>query len=259
VAFSPDGRLIATGGDEQDSSVLVWEVATGGQVFSFIGHHSAVLPVAFSPDTRTLASGGGDSSVLLWDVTGRTQAGKLRPATVSAARFARLWEKLGQTDAAAAHATLWELVAGGPAVVALLKARLPVPAVLGARQAARLVQQLDSDTFVTREAAMKETAKLGLGAEPALRKALGTKPDLEPRRRIDALVAGWLRSADWLRFRRAVAVLEYNGTAEAKQHLRALAGGPPGALPTKEAAAALARMDGKFPLGCDASVPGVEK
>jgi RNA polymerase sigma factor (sigma-70 family) len=216
VAFSADGRLLATGGDERDSSVCVWELATGGKVAAFAGHHSAVLPVAFSPDNRVLASGGGDSSVLLWDVTGRTQAGRLRPAAVSAARFAQLWEKLGAGDAAEAQAAVWELVAGGRAVVPLLKARLPVLAALDAGKAARLVERLDSDEFATRESAMKEAAKLGLGAEPALRKALGTSPGLEPRRRVDALVAGWVRSPNWLRFRRAVAVLEHGGSAEAR-------------------------------------------
>ena len=56
------------------------------------------------------------------------------------------------------------------------------------------------------------------------------------------MVAGWLRSSDWLRFRRAIAVLEYNGSAEAKAILASLARGAEGARPTQEAAAALARL-----------------
>ena len=103
---------------------------------------------------------------------------------------------------------------------------------------------LDSDDYKTRENATKDVAKLGLGAEPALRKALGERPGLEPRRRVDALVSGWLRSSDWLRYRRAVAVLEYNGGEEAKKILALLASGAEGARPTKEAAAALSRLDG---------------
>jgi hypothetical protein len=245
VAFSADGRYVATGGDERDSSVRVWEQATGSQVAVFEGHHSAVLPVAFAPDQRTLVSGGGDATVLLWDLTGRSRDGKLRPATISPARFASLWEKLGETDGAAANAAVWELVAGGKPVLAMLKAKLPVAAALDAGKAAKLVARLDSDDYETREQAMKEGAKLGLGAEPALRKALGSNPNLEPRKRVDALVSRWLGSADWLAYRRGIAVLEYSGSEEAKAILTALAGGAKESRPVKEAEAALGRLGGK--------------
>jgi hypothetical protein len=127
----------------------------------------------------------------------------------------------------------------------MLKAKLPATTALDARQAARLVKRLDADDFETRQSAMKEAEKLGLAAEPVLRKALGERPSLELRRRFDALLAGWLASSDWLRFRRVIAVLEYNGSAEAKKILSALASGAEAARPTKEAAAALARLDGK--------------
>jgi WD40 repeat protein len=242
IAFSRDGRFLATGGDETDSRVLVWELATLGKVASFEGHHSAVIPVVFSPDNRTLVSGGGDSSVLLWDLTGRAKDGKLRPAAISPERFAQMWGKLADNDAAVAHTAVWELVAGGQGVLPLLKAKLPAAKALGARRAAKLVEQLDSDEYKTRQSAMKDAEKLGLVAEPALRKALGARPSLELRRRFDALVAGWLRSSDWLRYQRAVAVLEYIGSAEARQTLADLADGAEGARPTKEAAAALARL-----------------
>jgi RNA polymerase sigma factor (sigma-70 family) len=64
-AFSPDSRFLATGSDHLDSNVYLWEVATGGKVAVFEGHHSGAWHVAFSPDGQTLASGGGDSSILL--------------------------------------------------------------------------------------------------------------------------------------------------------------------------------------------------
>jgi RNA polymerase sigma factor (sigma-70 family) len=241
LACSPDGRFLATGSDF-DGSVYVWELATGGKAAAFDGHQCGVLQIAFAPDNRTLASGGWDSSILLWDLTQRMRNGKLPHVTISAARFAQLWEKLADTDAAIGYATLWELVAGAPGVLPMLKAKLPPAPALDARRAAKLVEQLDSGEYATRQSAMKEAEKLGLAAEPALRKALGARPALEPRRRVDALVAGWLRSADWLRYRRAIAVLEYIGSAETKQLLVALAGGAEGARPTKEAAAALGRL-----------------
>ncbi len=247
VAFSPDGRLLAVEGDAFGAAIYLWEVATGRAVASFKG--GAVTPssaLAFSPDGRRLASGNGDSLILLWDVTGRAPDGHLRPTRVSAARFASLWDNLASDDAKTAHAAAWELVAGGSGVLPLLKAKLPAATALDTRRAAKLIERLDADEYETRQSAMKEAEKLGLGAEPALRKVLGRRPALEVRRRFDVLVAGWLGSSDWLRYRRAVAVLEYNGSDEAKEILTALARGAEGARPTKEAAAAAARLrDGR--------------
>ena len=178
----------------------------------------------------------------IWDMTGRAADGKLRPSPVSAARFTQLWDKLAADDSKTGHAAVWELVAGGEAVLPMLQAGMSTAKALDARSAARIVAELDADDFATRAKATKEAANLGLGAEPALIKALASRPGLEPQRRVDALVAGWLGSADWLRFRRAIAVLEYNGSAEAKRILLALAAGAKGARPTKAAAAALSRL-----------------
>jgi hypothetical protein len=246
VAFSPDGRLVATAGDDTDRNIYLWDVATGGPIVVFNGQSCVSLSLIFSPNGRGLVSGGADSSIVLWDVTGRAAGGDLRPRPVPAARFAQLWEKLAAQDPKTAHAAVWELVAGGQAVLPMLKAQLSPAKALDARSAARIVAELDADTFAARQRAAKEAAKLGLGAEPALMKALGDRPALEPRRRVDALAAGWLLSSDWLRFRRAVAVLEYNGGAEARRILTVLAAGAEGSRPTNDAAAALARLDRKL-------------
>src|SRR5262249_2739905 len=143
IAFSPDGRFLATGGNERDSSVIVWERATGGKLAQFEGHHSAVIPVVFSPDHRLLVSGGGDSSVLLWDLTGRMKDGKLRPGAISAARFAPLWDRLAGDDAKTAYSAVWELVAGGPGVLPMLKAKRPAAAARAAKRAGKRGQRVD--------------------------------------------------------------------------------------------------------------------
>jgi hypothetical protein len=54
-------------------------------------------------------------------------------------------------------------------------------------------------------------------------------------------------SPQWVRAKRAVAVLEHIGTAEAREVLKGLADGEPEALPTKEARAALERLGKKTP------------
>ncbi|MEH1857096.1 MAG: NB-ARC domain-containing protein [Nostoc sp.] len=66
VAFSPDGKLLATG--DADGKTYLWQVKDGKLLFTCIGHSSWVKSVAFSPDGQTLASGSDDQTVKLWDV-----------------------------------------------------------------------------------------------------------------------------------------------------------------------------------------------
>jgi eukaryotic-like serine/threonine-protein kinase len=65
VAYSRDGRQIATGGS--DGVVRAWDAATGRPVRSFRGHQGPVTSVMFSPDGRRLASSSWDKTARIWD------------------------------------------------------------------------------------------------------------------------------------------------------------------------------------------------
>jgi WD40 repeat protein len=70
ITFSPDGRwLISTHGD---GAILVWDVAARRRASGFNGHGDAVRAVAISPDGKYIASGGEDRSVIIWN----TESGK---------------------------------------------------------------------------------------------------------------------------------------------------------------------------------------
>jgi WD40 repeat protein len=240
LAFSPDGRLLAAAGGDQDAKVHVWEVATGLQARELSGLRTAALAVAFSPDGRVLASGGGDSTALLWDLTGKD----VRRAARTPALLEARWYVLAGDDAALAYQAIWDLASDPSNAVPFLKTRLrPVEAVSVERMAG-LIGELGSDEFRTREKATQELENLIDVAEPALRRALEKDPAAEVRRRVEGILEKQEPAAVPARLQqlRAVGALEYAGTPEAVELLKILAAGAPTALQTKEAKAALGRL-----------------
>ncbi|EDO31555.1 predicted protein, partial [Nematostella vectensis] len=74
VAFSPDGRYLASGSG--DTTVRFWDVTTETPHFTCKGHMHWILHIAWSPDGKKLASGCKNGEIRIWDPATGKQMGK---------------------------------------------------------------------------------------------------------------------------------------------------------------------------------------
>jgi WD40 repeat protein len=65
VAFSPDGKLVASA--SSDKTVRLWDSVKGTARYTLSGHSSRVNSVVFSPDGKLLASAASGTTIMLWD------------------------------------------------------------------------------------------------------------------------------------------------------------------------------------------------
>ena len=249
LALSADERFLAVITEQGDSStVSVWDTGSWKPVRAFRpvptrparAPHAGTSAVAFARDGRSVFVAYADSTILEWRVAGRSAG----PAP-SAARLNELWQALADPEMGSAGA--WELLDHPAEAVAFLKTKLTPVRPADAAAVKGLVRQLGSDVFRERAEAEKKLIALGEPALPAVRAAAAGGLSAEAKERADRVIAALTGppTAEQLRRRRAVAVLEWSDRADADEHLRALAAGDPAARQTKDARAAVERRGRK--------------
>jgi RNA polymerase sigma factor (sigma-70 family) len=242
LAFSPDGRLLATAKDTPE--IHLWDLMAGQEVGRLTGHQGGIASLLFTRDGQRLVSGSTDTTTLTWDVS-RYLHSATRPTALDSSEPGALWTDLAGTDATKAFEAIRRLSATPDRAAALVRERVRPVSPPDPERLARWVADLESDRFSVRRQAESELEQLGEQAAPTLRKALEGEPSLDLRQRITRLLrktSGSTSARGLVRDLRAVELLELAGGRPSRQVLETLAGGSPDAALTREAKAAATRL-----------------
>ena len=244
LAFSSDGRYLATAKDTPE--IHLWDVLAGRELGQLEGHEGGVVSLLFSPDGKRLFSGGSDTTALTWDLTRLTGARRASPGAapkLNPEDMDALWTDLAGKDATRAFDALRKLSASPEQAVTRIRERVRPAAAPDPKRLAQLPADLDSGQVASRRQAESELEGLGDLAEPALRKALEGDPPLVLRRRVERLLDKLnMSTAEQTRDLRAVELLEWMGSSDARQVLLSLADGVPGTRLTRVARGVVERM-----------------
>ena len=254
IAFSPDGKLLAAASAiETDinrpphSVIRILDTATCQEVGRLDNEGFGPVSLAFAPDGTRLASSYSDGTALMWDLRGIPDGPGQAPSHLDAESLKGLWNDLDAKDAGVGYGAVCTLAASPKEALDFLARRLTKALPRDVEGIHRLITDLDSDAFETRQAASYKLKEFGPLAEPELKETTASG-SAEARRRAEELLAAidpYALPPGRLREIRAVQALERIGTPEARRLLEALAAGEPLAPLTHDAKAAVGRLRGR--------------
>jgi WD40 repeat protein len=250
LAFSPNAHYLASAEITDAKSALtpsrmtirLWDTANGREVHCFEGHDSSVPQMAFSPDGNYLASALHNGTILIWDVRSLLQSDRKGVRRLDPEEADRLWQDLGSFQPHIAYRAAGRIADMGTVGVDLIRDRFEPALVASPARLKRLLAALNSNRFSDREAASAALAEMRPAIDPTLHRLLKSKPPIEVRERVNALLAGMDGRENTRRRLRAVLALEWMGTLQARRLLQARAKGIPGAPATVAAEAAHDRL-----------------
>lgn len=230
TVLSADGRLLAK---LSPTSIIVWETATGEELYR--NEHALGEPkiAVFSKDGRTLYTSHG-SIVHGWDMT----FGGWARAKATLEEIAKAKSDFGGKPAVAKRAI--HLLATDPVAGVDYAKSVTTPATEGDIQRyEKWIANLDAAAFADRDTASRELALAGWRAESMMQRTLKETESPEVQQRLETLLA----KPD-VRAIRAIELLERIGTPEAIARIRELAKLPTGPL-AREACRTSARLPAK--------------
>ncbi len=98
INFSPDGKILASGGF--DKIIRLWDWANGKEIRLLQGHTGSINSISFSPDGTTLASGGADKTIRLWKMEEGGENSALQRPSYFVNNNLLKWFVLGSDDKA---------------------------------------------------------------------------------------------------------------------------------------------------------------
>jgi WD40 repeat protein len=108
VEWSPDGRLLATGGSaagKDQTDVLLWDAKTGAKLRTLSGHTTDIDELAFSPDSSRLVTNSHDGQMIVWDTRTGERVLTMPAGTGLGANFSPDGRRLVVGGSAPSHVT----------------------------------------------------------------------------------------------------------------------------------------------------------
>ena len=187
-AFSKNGDLLAVGTKEATTAVV--DIRRGKVLATLKGEQGEIRSLAFGVDVATLFTGGSDGTVLVWDL--REHLRKSRQAVkLTSAETKHLWTELANPDTIKAYRAVGAMVIAPAQAIDQIRDSLKPVRKVPAADIEKLIADLDSDEFETRQRAYRELRQVGLQAKTVSQKCFESSKSAEQRRLLKDLLAEW--------------------------------------------------------------------